>query len=109
MQMRCRIAFNSLLSELVVSILQTSFEPLCVEVAEEAVCHDVLYEVTDSLVCKEIEQHVASLQKELAEAHGQRERRAVADRMQEVVVTRLLLAYLMSSIGDRFATVQVYR
>lgn len=107
LQVRCRIAFDCIVEEIVDKDLMESFDSLCVDVAEEIVCDDILFEVTDGIIHKEVNIFLESMRKELEEAHNMRERKAVSDGMKEVVVKRLLLAYLMSSISDSFATVQV--
>lgn len=107
LQVRCRIAFDCIVEEIVDKDLMESFDSLCVDVAEEIVCDDILFEVTDGIIHKEVNIFLESMRKELEEAHNMRERKAVSDGMKEVVVKRLLLAYLMSSISDSFATVQM--
>jgi hypothetical protein len=107
LQMRCRIAFDYIVAEIIDNDLVESFDSLRVDVAEEIVCDDILFETTDVIIQKEVDVFLESIHKELEKAHTLREKKAVSDGMKDVVVKRLLLAYLMSSISDRFATVQV--
>ena len=108
LQMRCRVAFDSLVSDILIDYMAESFDTLVLEVAEELVCDDLLYEVADEYSREETVTFLDGIQRELEEAKSLREKRAVAEAMKEVVVKRLLLAYLMNSISDKFATVQVF-
>jgi len=108
LQMRCRVAFESLVSDILIDYMGESFDTLVLEVAEEMVCDDLLYEVADEYSREETVTFLDGIQRELEEAKSLREKRAVAEAMKEVVVKRLLLAYLMNSISDKFATVQVF-
>ena len=107
LQMRCRVAFDALITEIASETASEDFPTLLQEVSDEVTRDALMHEVVDSIVHEDVAALLEDLREEVNEAHRTRERREVTSRVREVVVMRLLLTYLMNSISEKFHTVQV--
>lgn len=107
MNMRCRVAFDVICSELVHETVNNDFEEVYNDIEIELTRESILNECINELIGEFVNVIVDEIKEDLLEAHSSREKRAVENQLKEVVASRLLLTHLMNSISENFATVQM--
>ena len=106
MGMRCRIAHDALLDEIMATFVNNNFEDMYVDVEVDVTRENLLHECIDEIIDSFVHDIVNELQEDLLEARLSAGRKAVEDRLKESYLARELLIYFMQQMSENFHTVK---
>ena len=106
MSMRCRVAFHSLLGEIIDGIIHDDFTEMYQDVDVDVTRESILNECIDEIIGSFVNDIVDEIQDDLKEAQLASERKAIESSLMDVFVARQMMIYFMHSISENFHTVQ---